>query len=356
MQQAHFSRLVCRLHHYCIDITPDLDYNAHAMSENLLRPNAEVVRTGLPNPSLEANPPTLSPSGAKLVAGPFALHPPDQSPIPPNSYTQHMPTAAPEGAGSVGAKRPPERVSQSHVSHVHGLGSVTVSVEDEDELRYIGSPIPDPSLGALGPAKGGKKPRKAILWEVIRSLRPPSVTPSGDTDPGDLPLLSQSLPAARQNLTQIRHSHHQLAQMLATGTKQEECALITGYSPVYISILKGDPAFKDLISYYSAQREVIFVDAIERMRSLGLSTLDELQARLEEDPSQFTNRELFEQAELTLVKPMAATRGVIPLGGPRAPDGSASGVQVNVNFIQTAHKGDTPLQPDIIDMKPSPKL
>jgi hypothetical protein len=140
--------------------------------------------------------------------------------------------------------------------------------------------------------------------------------------------------------------------MLATGTKQEECALITGYSPVYISIIKTDPTFQDLISYYTAQRELVYVDAIERMRTLGLNTLEELQSRLEEDPSAFTNRELFEQAELTLIKPMSATRGIIPAGGARANDGSGSGVQVNVNFIQTQPREPSPKQPDIIDMKP----
>jgi hypothetical protein len=136
--------------------------------------------------------------------------------------------------------------------------------------------------------------------------------------------------------------------MLATGTKQEECALVTGYSPVYISILKTDPTFVDLIAYYSAQREVIFVDAIERMRTLGINTLEELQSRLEEDPSQFTNRELFEQAELTLIKPMAATRSAHPI----TPSNSGAGVSVNVNFIQNPNKTDSPSQPDIIDLKP----
>lgn len=290
-----------------------------AMEYDLLHPPAEVVKTGLPLGATPLLPPKPTlPEPKRIVAGPFSSEPPSSAAIPPGaSYTRT-------------AQIPPPDAS-----------SYAVGREVEfDEAAFL-----------LGPQRGGKKrPKKAVLWEVIRSLR----LPSGDDpqDQGDLPLLSTSLPSAKQNLVQIRHSHHQLAQMLATGTKQEECALITGYNPAYISILKGDPSFQDLISYYSAQREVLFVDAIERMRSLGLSTLDELQSRLEEDPTQFSNRELLEQTELMLVKPMAATRGVLPIGGARSNDG-ASGVQVNVNFIQTQNREAAPTQPDIIDMKPT---
>lgn len=284
------------------------------MSNELLHPPAEVVRTGLPAYSSTA-------SERKLVAGPFASGPPSTSAIPPGAWT------------------PPQLRSASREAVIVDVPETPASVVDELEYE------------ALASVRGGRRPRKkAILWEVIRSLRLPSGEPG---DMGDLPLLSTSLPSPRQTLTQIRHSHHQLAQMLATGTKQEECSHIIGYSPAYISTLKGDPTFQELIAYYSSQRELTFVDAIERMRTLGLNTLEELQARLEEDPSAFTNRELMEQAELMLIKPMAATRGIIPLGGARAGDGSGSGVQVNVNFIQNTPRGDTPVQPDIIDMKPT---
>jgi hypothetical protein len=225
------------------------------------------------------------------------------------------------------------------------LPSVSYVADPFDLLRPPHDPADLPPgaspTSALGAARGGKRPRKkAVFWEVIRPLRMPD----------DLPLLSQSLPAPRQTISQLRHSHHQLAQMLATGTKQAECSLITGYSPAYISNLKNDPTFQELIAHYSTQREMVFVDVIERMRSLGLSTLDEIQSRMEEDPTQFTNRELHEQAELLLVKPMAATRGLIRPGDTAAAQG-AGGVQVNVNFI----KSETPMPAAeiTIDMEPN---
>jgi hypothetical protein len=145
--------------------------------------------------------------------------------------------------------------------------------------------------------------------------------------------------------------------MLATGNKQEECSRIVGYSPSYISVLKTDPTFQDLIAYYSTNRELHNFDVIDRMRTLGLSTLDELQSRLEEDPSQFTNRELHEQAELLLVKPMAATRGLIRPGDASSSTGGG-GIQVNVNFVKSQPDSQPQSQSDspssiIIDVEPS---
>jgi hypothetical protein len=91
-----------------------------------------------------------------------------------------------------------------------------------------------------------------------------------------------------------------LARLLAEGRKSEECSLITGYSTTRIWILKQDPAFKDLVAYYAAQTEAKFLDVHERLAALGMSTLDELQERLESDPDGFKNRELMELAEFAL--------------------------------------------------------
>lgn len=190
------------------------------------------------------------------------------------------------------------------------------SFKEGDQERLVN----DPFEGDLeGRFEGGRKQRKMVVWEIVRSLRVPD----------DLHFLTESLPAPRATLKQIRHNHHQLAQLLAQGTSQVEASRLTGYNNAYICVLESDPTFKELVSYYTSQRELAFVDVVERMRSLGLSTLDELQNRLETDPNSYSNRELMEQAELTLIKPMAASRGEIkPQTG--------SGVSVNVKFVQAA--------------------
>lgn len=212
--------------------------------------------------------------------------------------------------------------------------SVVKEVPSTDSVQQL-------NLGAiaLGPAKGGKKPRKKqVMWEVIRSLTPDDYT-----------LLNTSLPAQRASLTQIRHSHHQLAQLLSEGRQQSEAALLTGYNPAYVSVLKDDPSFQDLIAYYAAQQELVYVDVLERMKSLGLSTVDELQNRLEEDSTSFTNRELLDQVEMMLVKPMVATRGGILPGNAAGVNAANSGVSISVNFIgQSSPKA----QPDDIKVRP----
>jgi len=68
------------------------------------------------------------------------------------------------------------------------------------------------------------------------------------------------------------------------------------------------------------------------MRTLGLSTLDELQARLEAEPESWSKRELMELAELTLLK----SRVLPPTGSDSGPGSTSGGVQVNLQFVTAA--------------------
>jgi hypothetical protein len=172
----------------------------------------------------------------------------------------------------------------------------------------------------LGTAAGGR--RKAAPLEVakVRAL-----------GLDDLELLQNPPNAVLpvRPLQTIRHSHHQLARLIATGKADQEISLITGYSPSHISSLKGGQDFKDLIAYYSAQKELIFVETMERLKIVGLNTLDELQKRFDEAPEQFTNTQLMELIDLTLIKPTKTPQAVIGAtsGGP---------VTVNVQFVSGA--------------------
>lgn len=188
----------------------------------------------------------------------------------------------------------------------------------------------------LPPARGVKSSRR-VNWQVVRTLRLPD----------DLPLLFEKRPTKPRNLKQVRHSHHQLARLLATGVSQEEASLITGYSPNYISVIKDDPTFVGLIDYYHEQREQIFVDVVERMRTLGLSTLDELQHRLDEEPDEWSRRELMEMAELMLVKPAAART-------PLQVTASAQPVAVNIRFVTAQHEEPKQIEGVVIDQPLNP--
>ena len=172
----------------------------------------------------------------------------------------------------------------------------------------------------LGSARGARHKGPPLTVEVL-----------GEITPQDLPALANraqgAIPTPPQRLANLRHAHHQLARLLAHGVEQAEIALITGYSPSYISNIQNDPQFADLMGTYASERELAFVDVLERMKSLGLTCLEELQERLALEPEKWAPRELMELAELLLVKP---SRGApAGLGGANA---NAS-VAINVKFV-----------------------
>lgn len=181
----------------------------------------------------------------------------------------------------------------------------------------------DPDLVSeldLGSARGARHKGPPLTVEVL-----------GHITAEDLPALAgrqqAAIPSAPQRLVQLRHAHHQLARLLAQGVEQNEIALITGYSPSYISNIQNDPQFADLMATYSSERELAFVDVLERMKSLGLTCLEELQERVSLEPEKWSPRELMELAELLLVKP---SRGA-PAGSGVA-NANAS-VAINVKFV-----------------------
>lgn len=212
-------------------------------------------------------------------------------------------------------------------------------------------PVPrDDSLlddGLLGDARGGRRlPSASPSWEVVRPLTADDLPRLSSNCPPAL--RGSNSPAPRQTLSQIRHSHHQLAQLLARGTAQVEASLITGYSQSYISIIKSDPTFCELLAHYATQQEQRFVDVLERLRVLGLSSIDELQSRLESEPDGWTKRELMELAELTLIKPAAAGRAGLAASGNIA----GGGTNINIQFVSSAASAASDPSP-VIDIEPS---
>lgn len=203
----------------------------------------------------------------------------------------------------------------------------SLSVSDPDEIIEVLD---------LGSARGGARPESgSLICEVVRSL-----------GPEDLPRLieSQGVDSPRQEISRLRSSHHSLARILALGETQTDAALATGYSISYISILQGDPTFKGLVEYYREEREALFVDAIQRLKSLGIDAVEEIQARLAEDPAGWTKRELMDLARLTLVDPMKGGGG-----GDARPQG---GVTVNVQFVDRKPRGGPVVVPsDVVDLE-----
>ena len=182
--------------------------------------------------------------------------------------------------------------------------------------------MPPDLLDEITFSPGQGRRAKPLVVDVVRALTPEDLADL--TDPGALVV------TPFQSLKRITHAHHSIAKLLVKGYPNAQVSEISGYAPAYISTLQRDPAFAELVSYYRSEREIVFVDTLERMKALGLATLDELQHRLAEDPDGWSNRELMEMAKLMLGD--TGTQGGKPAGG------GGNGINLQVNFIRANHQ------------------
>lgn len=190
---------------------------------------------------------------------------------------------------------------------------------------------------AIPPARG--RVAKALDMDFVREIGEPDIealqNPGQAVTPGT-------------KLASIRHSHHQAARLLAGGTPAVEVGLITGYSQSRLSILQRDPAFRELMEYYGSQVDAKYLDVHERLASLGLSTLDEIQERLEAKPDSISTPQLLQIAEFALDRSVTKES--------RPGHGTPSGAVTNftVVFKDSPH-ANTPIPPaphQVIDIDP----
>lgn len=133
-----------------------------------------------------------------------------------------------------------------------------------------------------------------------RRAAPDTIAFSREVNEADLDALAAPRGIAPLPITRIRSQHHMLAKILAEGRSPGEAQLMTGYSLPRISVLQADPTFQELVEYYRAQARDVFVDVQQRLASLGISSIEELQDRLEQAPEEFRTKELMELAAMTL--------------------------------------------------------
>jgi hypothetical protein len=113
---------------------------------------------------------------------------------------------------------------------------------------------------------------KPVEAEIVREL-----------DRADLVLLTAekgSKPSAVKRLTE---RHHALARCIASGMAPGEAAIVHGYTLSRVSILQGDPAFKELLEFYREDAQRPFRDMHQRLAGISMDAAEELAARLEED-------------------------------------------------------------------------
>lgn len=145
---------------------------------------------------------------------------------------------------------------------------------------------------------------KEVGVEVLREL-----------EPSDAEQAQAERGSTAPNLKKLRDRHHALAKALATGTPEGDAAIMCGYSPSRVSILKDDPAFVELVAFYRKGQEEQYYGIHEKLAGVAGDALDELSERLEEKPEDFTPGQLMDLAKL---------------GADRTGHGPSSSTQVDV--------------------------
>lgn len=139
-------------------------------------------------------------------------------------------------------------------------------------------------LGKLNIDTAAGPGRRAVPveFDVLRDINEADIELIATRDAG-------STPSPVQRITD---RHHTLARLLASGVKEAEAALITGYDISRVSILKNSPAFTELLAIYRAEVDREFSTSLEHMGGLSRDALLELRERIELNPSDFSHREL----------------------------------------------------------------
>lgn len=104
-------------------------------------------------------------------------------------------------------------------------------------------------------------------------------------------------------LKRVRQRHHALAQAVASAppdAKLKDIAISQGVTPETLYRLCSDTTFKGLVDNVRAGLTVQFEATMDKIKDLGDTAIDELQERLDDDPSQFTAGQLAAIAQLSL--------------------------------------------------------
>lgn len=129
----------------------------------------------------------------------------------------------------------------------------------------MNAPFPD-ALRTTGRAA------RLITASVVRPL-----------DSADVALLGAEKGSRPAPLKRLSERHHALARCLAGGMSEANAAITCGYVASRVSILKADPAFQELLSFYREDVEAKYLDMHGVLAGLSLDATMELRERLEED-------------------------------------------------------------------------
>lgn len=116
-----------------------------------------------------------------------------------------------------------------------------------------------------------------------RACKPMSAVQVRELDECDIGLLQEEKGSRPPALKRLSERHHALARCLAGGMEESAAAVTCGYVLSRVSILKADPAFQELLSFYRQSVETKYLDMHGVLAGLSLDAAMELRERLEID-------------------------------------------------------------------------
>ena len=122
--------------------------------------------------------------------------------------------------------------------------------------------------------------------EVRTTGRAPAlieVASAGELTAEDIKALALPRQSAPPPLKRLRDRHHRLAQLLASGESERDAAIICGYDLSRVSILKNDPAFKELLEFYREKQREKFDGFGDKLATIANEAADLLIDKLEDD-------------------------------------------------------------------------
>ena len=138
----------------------------------------------------------------------------------------------------------------------------------------------------------------AAIQRPGRRPAPLEATVARELTPADIELLAVHRGTQPAEPRRIMERHHALAKALASGMSDGEAAALVGYDPSRVSILKGSPAFRELMDLYRSRADAEFAEMHATLAGLSKDAALELRARLEEQPESLTIGQLLQTLQL----------------------------------------------------------
>lgn len=181
--------------------------------------------------------------------------------------------------------------------------------------------------------------------DIVRTTgRAQNAPPSADfvrpLTEADLVLLAEEKGSVPPPVKRIRDRHHALARILASGKSEGEAAAITGYDISRVSILKNDPAFRELLAFYRDNVEAEYLSLHEQLAGIATDAAILLREKIEEEPEKLSVGQLLELTKM---------------GADRTGHGPAQKVEhnVNVNLANRLEQARERVKNRTIDITPN---